>query len=212
MTQNKETMRAPASQIVCHECDLLNDIPSLAVGQKAFCSRCGYLLAAHRPHAQDTVLAFSLTALLFLALASLFPFLGFSARGQEQNVTLIDSVAILLAENFPILALVVFATIIAIPALMLLGVVYVLTGLMLERRLPGIRRMLRWVLLLLPWSMAEIFLIGILVSFIKIVSLADVTLGPSFWSYALFTVCMTVVVLHIDRRELWRNLKLLADA
>ncbi len=212
MTQTDVQRPAPASQIVCHECDLLNDVPELAVGQKAYCIRCNYLLAAHRPHAQDTIFAFSLTALLFLTLASLFPFLGFSARGQEQNVTLIDSVAILLAEDFTALAFVVFATIIAVPALFLFGVIYVSAALMLGRELPGTRRMLRGVLLLLPWSMAEIFLIGILVSFIKIVSLADVTLGLSFWSYALFTLCMIVVMLHIDKRQLWRGVGALADA
>lgn len=203
--------KAPASQIVCHECDLLNDIPELDVGQKAFCPRCGYLLTSNRPNAQRIVFAFSVTALVFLLLSSAFPFLGFSTRGQEQTVTLIQSVAILVDENFPELAFVVFASIIAVPGVLLLGMVYVSSAIVLGRRLPGMRPTLRWALRLAPWSMAEIFLIGILVSFIKIVSLADVALGLSFWSYALFTICMTVVVLHIDNRELWRETRVLTD-
>lgn len=204
--------KASASRIVCHECDLLNDVPELDVGQKAFCSRCGYLLAANRRHAESKIFAFSAAALVFLLLSSAFPFLGFSARGQEQTVTLIQSVAILVTENFQELALVVFASIIAVPAALLLGIAYVSTAILLGHRLPCTRRILRWVLVLVPWSMAEIFLIGILVSFIKIVSLADVALGLSFWSYALFTVCMTVVILHIDKRELWRSIGVLSDA
>jgi paraquat-inducible protein A len=55
--------------------------------------------------------------------------------------------------------------------------------------------------------MAEIFLIGILVSFVKIVSIADVSLGTSFWSYVLFTACMTVTMLYPDRRMLWQRLQ-----
>ena len=204
--------RAAASQIVCHECDLLNDVPELDVGEKAFCARCGYLLAANRPHAQGMVFAFSVTALVFLGLAIAFPFLGFSTRGQEQTVTLIQSITVLVAKNFPELAFVVFALIIAVPAALLLGIVYVSMAIFFERRLPGIRTTLRWSITLVPWSMAEVFLIGILVSFIKIVSLADVALGLSFWSYSLFTVCITVVVLHIDRREMWRRVQVLTDA
>ena len=200
---------AAASQIVCHECDLLNDVPALEIGQKAFCPRCGFLLAANRPHAQNKIFAFAVTALVLLALASAFPFLGFSTRGQEQTVTLLQSVGILITENRPILALIVFASIIAIPALMLLGVTYVSVAIAVKRRLPGIRTTLRWALLLIPWSMAEIFLIGILVSFIKIVSLADVALGLSFWSYALFTICSVVVVINIDNREMWRQIRVL---
>ena len=78
------------------------------------------------------------------------------------------------------------------------------------RALPGIVAALRWTLLLVPWSMAEIFLIGILVSFVKIVSLAEVGLGLSFWSYAMFTVCLAAMVLYLDKRELWSRVKVLA--
>ena len=59
--------------------------------------------------------------------------------------------------------------------------------------------------------MAEIFLIGILVSFVKIVAIADVSLGLSFWAYVFFSVCMTAAILNIDKRELWQRLSGLAD-
>ena len=196
---------AAGSQIVCHECDLLNDVPDLAAGHKAYCPRCGFLLAANRPHSLTVIFSLSVTGVVLLVLANAFPFLGFAARGQEQTVTLIQSVAILITEDFPELAFVVFASIIAVPAVLLVGLIYVSMAIAMRRRLPWVRRVLRWTLEIVPWSMAEIFLIGILVSFIKIVSLADVALGLSFWSYALFTVCMVVVVIHIDKRELWRR-------
>ena len=197
---------AAGSQIVCHECDLLNDVPELAAGHKAYCPRCGFLLAANRPHSLTVIFSLSVTAVVLLVLANAFPFLGFAARGQEQTVTLIQSVAILITADFPELAFVVFAAIIAVPAVLLVGLIYVSMAIAMRRRLPWVRRVLRWTLEIVPWSMAEIFLIGILVSFIKIVSLADVALGLSFWSYALFTVCMVVVVIHIDKRELWRRI------
>lgn len=202
---------AAASRMVCHECDLLIGVPSLGVGQKAYCPRCNYLLAANRPHAHKMIFAFSSAGLLFLLLANAFPFLGFSAKGQERTVTLLQSVAILVTENLPSLAAVVFASIIFIPGVFLIGIVYVSVALANDRLLPGTGTILRWALRLLPWGMAEIFLVGILVSFIKIVSIADVSLGMSFWSYALFTVCMTMVVLYLDRRELWERVRLLGD-
>jgi paraquat-inducible protein A len=197
------------SRMVCHECDLLVGVPSLEVGHKAFCPRCNYLLAANRPFAQSVVFAFSVSGLVFLVLANAFPFLGFSASGQERTVTLLQSIAILVTENLPLLAAIVFASIIAIPAVFLISIIYVSLSLAKDRLYPGTKTTLRWALLLLPFSMAEIFLIGILVSFIKIVAIADVALRASFWSYVLFTVCITVVVLHLDKRELWGRVKLL---
>ncbi len=199
------------SQMACHECDLLVGVPVLGIGQKAFCPRCDYLLAANRPRAQERVFAFAVAALFFLLLANAFPFLGVSASGQERTITLMQSIAILGAENFPLLATVVFASIIAIPGALLVGIIYVSVSFRLQLLLPLTPLVLRWVLLLLPWSMAEIFLIGILVSFVKIVAIADVSLGLSFWAYVFFSVCMIAALLNMDKRELWQRLSGLAD-
>ena len=133
---------AAASQIVCHECDLLNDVPELAPGRKAYCPRCGYMLAANRPNSLTIIFSLSLTAVVLLILANAFPFLGFAARGQEQTVTLIQSVAILITEDFPELAFVVFASIIAVPAVLLAGLIYVSAAITMKKRLPGVRQRL----------------------------------------------------------------------
>ncbi len=199
------------SQMVCHECDLLIAVPALDVGKKAYCPRCNYLLAANRPHALTMVFAFAVSGLVFLLLSIAFPFLGFSASGQERTVTLLQSILILVTEDLPSLAAIVFASIILIPGAFLIGAVYVSSALKLNRSLPGTVVVLRWILMLMPWSMAEIFLIGILVSFVKIVTFADVSLGLSFWSYVLFTVCMVVVTLYPDKRRLWARVRALND-
>jgi paraquat-inducible protein A len=197
--------------MACHECDLLIAVPALDSGQKAYCPRCNYLLAAHRPHALAMVFAFAMSGLLFLTLSTLFPFLGFSASGQERTVTLLQSVFILATEDLPSLAGIIFAAIILIPAAYLTGAIYVSVALKLQRSLPGTVAVLRWTLMLMPWSMGEIFLISILVAFVKIVSLADVSLGLSFWSYVLFTVSITVVVLYPDKRRLWQRVLALSN-
>ena len=194
------------STMACHECDLLVDVPELEPNEKSYCPRCSYLLAANRPHAQPKMFAYAVTALVFLLLANVFPFLSLEARGQSQTVTLIQSIGVLFENDYPFLSAIVFAAIVGVPAVLLLGVIYVSVAIRMQQPLPGTRRALRWVLRLAPWSMAEIFLIGILVSFVKIVSLADVTLGVSFWAYALFTVCSLLSLMYIDRRDIWRQL------
>ena len=203
--------KSSETQMACHECDLLIAVPRLDVGQKAYCPRCNYLLAAHRPHAHAMVFAFAVSGLLFLGLSTAFPFLGFSASGQERTVTLLQSILTLVTEDLPSLAFVIFLAIVLLPAAFLLGAIYVCTAIRLHRNLPGTVRVLRWTFTLLPWSMGEIFLISILVAFVKIVTIADVSLGLSFWSYGLFTVCMAVVVLYPDKRRMWQRVWALED-
>ncbi len=200
------------NHIACHECDLLVAVPELKPEQHAHCPRCNHLLTSKRPDARAKLLAYSLTSLLFLALANAFPFITLNARGLEQEVTLLGSVAVLFTEDHRLLAAIVFASIVVIPAMLLACVAYVALALQIGRHLPGIRACLRWAIALAPWNMAEIFLVGILISFIKIVDLADVQLGLSFWAYTLFTLGVVLITLNFDRRELWTELDLLGGA
>ena len=202
-------MAVPASYIACHECDLLVYVPVLKPRQNAYCPRCNFRLAAHRPDAEQRLLAFSLAALICLVLAHLFPFLTLSAKGMEQTVTLLGSVEVLYAASHHLLAAIVFISTVAIPALLLCGIAYAMVSIRIQHSLPGVRVFLRWTLSLTSWNMAEIFLISILVSLIKVVSLADVTLGLSFWAYVMFTICMVLVIVNLDLRELWYKLSLL---
>lgn len=196
----------PSSSVACHECDLLVRVPPLKPRQHAHCPRCNHLLTAKRPGAPARLLAYSLTAQMFLVLGNAFPFITLNARGLEQEVTLIGSVAVLFTEDHRLLAAIVFASIVLVPAVLLGCVAYVSLSIQIGRLLPAARTCLRWSIALAPWNMAEIFLVGILISFIKIVDLADVELGLSFWAYTLFTLGVVLCTLNFDRRELWTQL------
>jgi paraquat-inducible protein A len=132
--------------------------------------------------------------------------LSFSANGLENHFNAITSFIVLIDNNYQLLALIEFLTIFAIPTVVLLSLIYLLIPLNkgLYPKYGG--QVLALVFKLLPWSMVEIFLIGTLVSLIKIISMADIELGLSFYAFIFFTLSMTLVVLHIDKRELYQLL------
>lgn len=200
-------MTACDEYLACHECDLLIQIKNLDEGHKASCPRCGFLLTAKHKNASQRVLAFSLTALFFLALSFVFPFLVFSAQGQERTVTLMQSITVMVSENFTSLAVLIFISIIVVPMFYLLSAIYIYIKINAKNISPRLVFFMKLIGHLKHWSMAEIFLIGILVSFIKILSLADVQLGLSFWCYVFFVFAMTAAVLHIDNHQLWKIYK-----
>lgn len=196
--------KIPDQLMACHECDLLMDYPVLEPGSVAICPRCDYVVTKQHKNAMERLLAFGISGLLFLVLSALFPFLTFSAGGQERAVTLLQSIDVLADEQQILLALMILVVILIIPAIFLFGVVYVVAGLKYWQVLPRYgRRILRFILALAPWSMVEIFLIGTMVSLVKIASLATITLGMSFWSYIVFTLLMTLVLLHLDKVQVW---------
>ncbi|MCJ8271592.1 MAG: paraquat-inducible protein A, partial [Psychrosphaera sp.] len=135
-----------------------------------------------------------------------FEFLSFKSNGLERTIDVAASFNILIDNQYHTLALMELVTIFVIPAIILLGLIYLLFPLKQGRCPPHGKRVLDMVFWLLPWSMAEIFLIGTLVSLIKIISLADIVLGPSFFAYILFSVALTSVVLHLDKHQLYKLL------
>jgi paraquat-inducible protein A len=62
----------------------------------------------------------------------------------------------------------------------------------------------RAVFALQNWSMAEVFIIGVLVSLVKIMSLATVILGISFWAYSAFSICFILALVSLDRYQCWQ--------
>ena len=190
--------------LICHECDQLVELAPLPVGNRAVCPRCRGTLTINHYNAQNRVIAFSITALIFLALSFLFPFLTFSAQGQDTVSTLMQSITMLVHEDFSSLAIIIFFTIIVVPVLYLLSSIYVYMSLKSTGLFPGTYIGAKLLEHLKHWSMADIFLIGILISFIKITSMADVSLGLSFWAYVLFIISMTAAVLHVDRYQVWQ--------
>ena len=187
----------------CHECGLHVNLPILNTGEKALCPRCSFVLTTKHKNAINRILAFSVSAIIFLLVSIPFEFLSFKAQGLENKLTITQSIDFLFSHNYGILAIIQLLTIFIIPLLILCSLIYVLSFLKKEKLPPYGDKLLTLIFFLLPWAMVEIFLVGVLVSLVKILAMADIGLGPSFISLSLFALLMTAVVMHIDKHEIY---------
>jgi paraquat-inducible protein A len=55
--------------------------------------------------------------------------------------------------------------------------------------------------------MLDVFLLGFIVSLLKLGSLAEITFGTGLWALAALVVCIAGAIGGIDRRELWDRLE-----
>ena len=74
--------------------------------------------------------------------------------------------------------MVVLFTTFAAPLARILCMIAVLVGLRLPHRPPGIRMIFAWIEHLRPWSMVEIFLLGLFVAYVRLSGIAHIDLGP----------------------------------
>ena len=59
--------------------------------------------------------------------------------------------------------------------------------------------------------MVEVFIIGVIVSLVKIMKLATVILGISFWAYIVFTLCLVAALSGLDRWRVWGEIEALSS-
>lgn len=187
--------------VQCHECGLKVRLPELAHQQKATCPRCGYALTSHHEDADEKVTVYALTALIFLLLSLPFEFISFSAAGQTQTISLPSGLLVLMQNQYVSLAILESFFIIFVPALVIISVLVLQFYHHFNMRSGLPMRLAHSVFSMVPWSMAEIFLISVLVSLIKIVSMADIEFGPSFFCFCAFVLFNTKMLKYLDEHQ-----------
>jgi paraquat-inducible protein A len=192
-----------AHRVACHECDLLNDVPELAPDELARCARCNALLYRNPADCLDTTLALSFASLFLYVVANTFPFLGFGTPSNMRETSLISGVLDLYRQNMPILAVVVFVTSLLFPAFKILGQIYVILPLKLGRVAPRMEEVFRLLLHTRAWSMMEIFLLGILVAFVKLSGMAQIVPGIALWAFGCLVVTLAWSGSALEPRVVW---------
>jgi paraquat-inducible protein A len=199
-----ETTDPHSRLIACPECDALYEAnPALRLE----CRRCHRLLVAPDRRAGLGVILLSLLSALLIWGAVTQPFLSIERFWVTRDATLLEA-AFAFEGPFAWLSLAVLGFVLVLPALRLGLSLYVLGPLVAGRSpLPGAMRAFRWTEALKPWSMAEIFALGAGVALVKIVALAEVTVGPAFWMFALLVVAIWVQDRLTCRFSVWEALE-----
>jgi len=192
--------------IACHECDLLHRVQPLPEKSKARCRRCGSLLYVHYPKTIDRSLALAITGMVLLVIANIYPFLSLESQGTILETTLITGTIILSQQSMAGVAILVLLTSMLIPCLLLGALVYVLWPMKIQRRLPANRWIFRLALTLRPWSMTEVFLLGILVSVVKLAKMATIIPGTALFSFLALVFVLAAVNTFLVPRTVWEKM------
>lgn len=193
--------------VACPECDTLHHASALPDHTRARCQRCGVVLATSRPAALAQVLSLALTAFILMLAAIWFPFIQLNASGNRSTISVIDA-ALAFDDGLAVfLALAVIAFIVVLPLVRLAAIIYAL-GPLVRDASPHPHA--KWAFALSerlrPWSMAEIFIVGVAVALIKVAGIAQLTLGIAFWAFAGLVVTTVLKDQLLCRYLIWRLL------
>jgi paraquat-inducible protein A len=189
--------------IVCPECDLAQRLGALHRNDHAICTRCRAELRSARGEKLDIALAGLLTLAILLTLFNTFPLVQLRVQGVSRATTLGGAAIELHHRGMTGLALLVTATTIVIPIVEVALLTFILVPMRLRAAREWVSTAIGILQHLRPWSMIEVFMLGVLVSIVKLASLAEVIPGPALWACACVIVVMAFLRGILKPDELW---------
>lgn len=188
---------AATTLAACPECDALHRRVPIRRGTKARCVRCGAVLYRHSRLTPRQMRPLLLGTLVVFLIANLFPIVDLQVQGLRHGTTLFGSIVALWREGRQIVAGLVFTTTVLFPLVELLAMLALLLSWPDHSA-----RLWRFVRALRPWGMIEVFMLGVVVSLVKLSHMAQIVPGPALWAFAVLTILLAVIV-SFDPCALW---------
>ncbi|MBV8272446.1 MAG: paraquat-inducible protein A [Cupriavidus sp.] len=210
MPEHRDHATAPTPDlrrlVACEYCDALYERTALAPGERATCLRCGGALYRESARAYRRLLPLVMTALILFLISNTYPIVEMDLKGVRTQTTLWGAVQALYADHMTLVAMLVFATTILFPLSEMLMMCYLLVPMTRKRMPPGFDSIVRGIRQTRPWGMIEVFMIGVLVTVVKLSTMAQVLPGVALWSFGALVVVLAAM-LSFDPRDLWHYLE-----
>ena len=194
-----------AAWVACPECDLVQRRPAAAPTGAVACIRCDATLYREVPRALDTTLALMIAAAVLFAAANIFPVMSLEFQGQQTSGTLLGLAKALHDADMTSVAVLVFLTIVVMPGLEILAMLYLLVPLRLGQVPDRFVLVSRVLFAVRPWAMVEVFILAALVSIGRLRHIADLDLGAAFWSLGALMFLLAVTDTIFDEHTLWKR-------
>jgi uncharacterized paraquat-inducible protein A len=176
----------------------------LPPGARARCARCRSVVRdpAHRELSGSRTVAAATAGLVLYPFAIGLPIMTIERFGHAHASSIWTGTWQLLAKGEWFVGLVVFGCSVVIPLLKLLGLLSItLFASTLSRRWRAATY--RWIEWTGRWGMLDVLLIAVLVAWVKVGDLVDVTPGPATLTFTLVVLCSLVASAWFDPHAIW---------
>ena len=138
----------------------------------------------------------------------MFPLLSLKALGITQDETLISTSLSLFKADMPLLSIIVLFTTVIFPATTLLGTIYILMQVKMNKFNDYTAPLFRFLRSTDTWGMLEIFMLALLVAMVKLGDVAEVVFGTSLYAFCLLIISLTLLTHSLNPQDVWNRLRL----
>jgi paraquat-inducible protein A len=188
---------------LCPQCDLLVRPRDLEPKQLSRCPRCGVELDRGSYASRQAALAVAAAAAQLWILMNVFPLVALTLGGQRRETTLSAAALALASHGLPELGLLVALTAIIAPGVEIGLALYLLGRVETLARSGALGRVVRWFRMARRWSMVDVFMLGCLVSIVKLAHLAELVVGPALWACAVLLLALAFLNVYVRPERLF---------
>lgn len=199
----REDTVSEAKKVICEQCDLVLEIPECQGVKVGVCPRCGSVVHHYHPSPVIYSLCFAISALAMIISTDFLPFLTINFSGLSNSMMLLDYVSILFDKDLGLVSLLIMMFMHFFPIVALFIIIICDCCYLKHKKSRFIALLLKFYVFCKDWSMVDVFVVGVLVSLIKLVNLVDVVYEFGFWSYILFALLFILSVSRFHVHVMW---------
>ncbi|MGN7963978.1 paraquat-inducible protein A [Brucella sp. 22210] len=173
----------------------------------ARCTRCNATLEHYRSYSLRHAYAYGCVGAICFIMANFLPFIKLEIGGRAQEASLVTGIISLYDQGQWLLSLVVAFTMLIAPGIKLLSQLAALTS--LHMRPPAV-----WLIalhshasLVNRWAMIEVYMLGLIVAYVKLIDLASVELGTGVFALVALMLATVACDALADHESILRHLE-----
>ena len=199
---------AGESIVSCDTCGLVQAVEPLPPGTAAECIRCGSFVAARTSARRlEVTAALSLAALILYVPANIYPIMKMYLYGGYSESTVWDGIVMLARNDHWFVAVIVFLASMVIPLVKLAGLfsLVVTSRMGWGRRLRSRTQLYKFIDVIGPWAMLDVFLLAVLVAVVKLSTWAKILPGPGLLAFTMVVVLTMLASAAFDPKLIWER-------
>ncbi len=191
--------------LACRNCDLLLPKVQIERGKNLICPRCGTVVYKQYNNTLTRSFYISLGGLILFFPAVSLPLMTFNVFGMKESGNILQTIQTFMEKEYLLVALTMFFSIVLFPLVKFTSLAFVSFCLLKEKRPRFLRKIFKLCDYFEEWAMMEIFLLGIMVTIIKMYHSAEISFGIGF--YCLIGLVILTLLRCTNREEFWRHIE-----
>jgi len=187
-------------KISCKYCDTSLRIRKFTPGFEYSCPKCDALV--YRSGASNPIIVImSLSTLIiffWMINSTILTVTVFDSKSRS----ILDSIIILSEHDFPLSTTILFITVIIIPILMILLINFIIFASKIGIARNSIKKAISFYDAIKEWNMTEVYLIGILISMIKLDELTQLEINAGLWINFLYIIMFYITVVFFNPHDI----------